>query len=946
MSFPFFRRTLTNQFDGLVVPEGRLFYPCCGDDTWDPIRMFADSIDEYHFVDIQRVPRFPHFDCAGESNDPRSRMENVSAKIVSDVSAPESKECPISDSTKAVLSRLGEEQWKYVRNEPEVVAQHLTLASIPPRDLGVFRYHQDGLAAFLELDKISVFFLRRDSMGEGGSGQMWFQPKLFDLILDKLVDGGLIVTDGSGSPFGHGRDGLAWSPLWMNARSRQGEEPDLPNNFTYAGRDFKCLGSCERGYGPVYAWQVSEARYTPDRTSDIFKKKNDNPDKTIQRIGDIILKAVSFPALDRLEQLCILFFLKILDEERTLREQSYALKSKKFGLDLLRSGYVNLDNDPRGPWKPLNIIMSTDRPKFVYAIKVSGGREYWPPQGKSWRFSQDTFQELMEDGRIWFGHHKNGPPKFKRYLSDALEAEQQRWSDNDPIFPRRSARYRWSYWKDMNASEIYNFVRDDVIPYMAALSREDSQVAEFFRDVKLTFENAYQFKQIINEIDKINFTELDPISQSGMMEYLLSRLRKNYSEERAGRQVPPHIRALMVEILNPEIGDTVFDPGCGIGEFLADSVEHLRTNCSQQEEVREIPVYDDSSYEAMNFISDVLKNIYKNGFLKDDDREDPGYGESCGKNRPQKSGDEDREDAPILFVRRSLSRFLEQETDQPFRMYGIEQSRQMLRIATVHLIMHGLRHVNLSLSNLDDSRTPDITRQFDCIISGPPSGPEIDSKNVTYVDLSSGRSGSETIHSYPFSHLLRALAPDGLAVFMIPRRLLMLSAGDELRQTLLEQYELRAVIDIPSGFFDDFLREPMVILTVYRPLESVVRWEDYPIVFAEIHNPRKDDTASANDFTKMIDLWRTYRNSQFESPPGVESEAVLPADSPVPLCWWTTAKKIRENGTCLSPDRYKPLIASRAPTESPAQLIDELIVLEREMMEGLMMSQKLIEELK
>lgn len=277
--------TLSKRFPGLTVPQGALFYPCCGDDLREPIELFADLIDEYHFVDIQQVPKLPDF-------------EGVA------VSPPEPKECEIGDAAKAALMRLGEEQWRHVRGKAEMVAQRLTLPSESPRALNVFRYRQDGLTAFIGLDKIAVFFLRRDSMGEGGSGQMWFQPKLFDLILEKLVDGGLIVTDGSGAPYGEERDHLPWKPLWTNNLRRAPGGTVSPENFSYAGRDFQCVGMCGRGYGPVYVWRVGEFRAS--------RLRNDSPlwirdltrilrDSGMVNAGAIIETISNFLALREME---------------------------------------------------------------------------------------------------------------------------------------------------------------------------------------------------------------------------------------------------------------------------------------------------------------------------------------------------------------------------------------------------------------------------------------------------------------------------------------------------------------------------------------------------------------------------------------------------------------------------------------------------------------------
>jgi type I restriction enzyme M protein len=34
----------------------------------------------------------------------------------------------------------------------------------------------------------------------------------------------------------------------------------------------------------------------------------------------------------------------------------------------------------------------------------------------------------------------------------------------------------------------------------------------------------------------------------------------------------------MVRAVNPRVGETVYDPGCGTGGFLAQSFEYMKTN--------------------------------------------------------------------------------------------------------------------------------------------------------------------------------------------------------------------------------------------------------------------------------------------------------------------------------------------------------------------------------
>ena len=73
------------------------------------------------------------------------------------------------------------------------------------------------------------------------------------LILDKLLDGGLIVTDGSSWDPKIYRT-AEWKGLWQNRLDR---EISKPIDFEYYNRRFKCLGECGRKYGPIYVWQVN-----------------------------------------------------------------------------------------------------------------------------------------------------------------------------------------------------------------------------------------------------------------------------------------------------------------------------------------------------------------------------------------------------------------------------------------------------------------------------------------------------------------------------------------------------------------------------------------------------------------------------------------------------------------------------------------------------------------
>ncbi|MBW1782932.1 MAG: site-specific DNA-methyltransferase [Deltaproteobacteria bacterium] len=81
--------------------------------------------------------------------------------------------------------------------------------------------------------------------------------------------------------------------------------------------------------------------------------------------------------------------------------------------------YKNPDNDHRGPWKTSDLSARNPYSKGTYSITCPSGRVISnPPKGAYWRYSEQKFKELDEDGRIWWGKNRNSIPQIKRFLSE------------------------------------------------------------------------------------------------------------------------------------------------------------------------------------------------------------------------------------------------------------------------------------------------------------------------------------------------------------------------------------------------------------------------------------------------------------------------------------------------------------------------------------------------
>ena len=91
--------------------------------------------------------------------------------------------------------------------------------------------------------------------------------------------------------------------------------------------------------------------------------------------------------------------------------------------DEARNRYSNPDNDPRGIWQSVAITAQAGHgtKSQFYTITTPNGREVDPPSGNCWRFTRDRLEELIADGRIWFGADGGNVPRQKMFLSEQDE---------------------------------------------------------------------------------------------------------------------------------------------------------------------------------------------------------------------------------------------------------------------------------------------------------------------------------------------------------------------------------------------------------------------------------------------------------------------------------------------------------------------------------------------
>ena len=241
-----------------AVKGATLFYPCSGMDLFTPVEIFSSHIDDFWLVDRgyfapgHQDTRGSGYDAPADEQPPVLKGKSDYEFIEKSIEGPPSWNWHDRDIEPCLVTE------KYLHRPTE---SHITVRRRRGYGYSAFRKEKD-------ISPLGVFFYRGDSMGEGGSGNIWFTKEHLAEICYKLVDKGLIVTDSCGSIY-RGIKGN-WGCFDLGAYSRPDSmTPDYileeakKRSFSQVGCQFNCVGYLGHWRGPTLVWQVKKVSRIP-----------------------------------------------------------------------------------------------------------------------------------------------------------------------------------------------------------------------------------------------------------------------------------------------------------------------------------------------------------------------------------------------------------------------------------------------------------------------------------------------------------------------------------------------------------------------------------------------------------------------------------------------------------------------------------------------------------
>ncbi|MFN8220174.1 MAG: N-6 DNA methylase [Fimbriimonadales bacterium] len=165
--------------------------------------------------------------------------------------------------------------------------------------------------------------------------------------------------------------------------------------------------------------------------------------------------------------------------------------------------------------------------------------------------------------------------------------------------------YRWDTWAApkgpdgkldhnvaLSGDDLRDFVNQDLFPYLQKFKQRatgpltlEYKIGEIFGEIKNKIQSGYNLREIIDHIDELRFrSQVEKHELSHLYE---AKIRNMGNAGRNGGEYytpRPLIRA-MVKVVDPKIGETIYDGACGSAGFLCEAFDYLKAkgNLSTQD---------------------------------------------------------------------------------------------------------------------------------------------------------------------------------------------------------------------------------------------------------------------------------------------------------------------------------------------------------------------------
>ncbi len=454
-----------------------------------------------------------------------------------------------------------------------------------------------------------------------------------------------------------------------------------------------------------------------------------------------------------------------------------------------------------------------------------------------------------------------------------------------PRFNGEQQHLRWSQFvHEGDPDRLLALVRDEVFKHFRGHT-SDIRFGDYMKDARLVIDKP---SLLVKAIQMINELPLDAGDTKGdLYEYLLSKLTT--AGINGQFRTPRHIIKLMVRMLDPKPEETVADPACGTAGFLINCMDHLlETYSSEEGTIREeIEGSDGKATESVTYSGDML------------------------------------DQAQWKHIKTGM-------------FHGFDFDNTMLRIAAMNLYMHGVEDPDIhyqdtlaqSFAERFSAKEKDA---FDVVLANPPFKGSLDEDAVN--PAISRLVKTRKTELLFVAQILRMLKLGGRSATIVPQGVLFGSsrAHQALRQLLIDENQLDAVINLPSGVFKPYAGVATAILLFTRGGKTDNVWF-YDVQDDGFSLDDKRDVlyrdeqgrplSFAGDMPKVLAAWQQRDKAVADTD---ANDCTAPS-------FWVSQSEIADHKYDLSINRYKEVAYLEEKYDPPKEILSRMRELEVEIL--------------
>ena len=448
--------------------------------------------------------------------------------------------------------------------------------------------------------------------------------------------------------------------------------------------------------------------------------------------------------------------------------------------------------------------------------------------------------------------------------------------DGDETVP--SELMRWSSWAHaLNGARLVNWVREEVFPFHAELARNGA--TDFMDGARLVIDEPTVLTQAVSQLNDLHLDQVDADTKGDLFEHVLRQIRQ--AGELGQFRTPRHVIRTIVQLVDPHIGETVYDPAAGTAGFLVAAWDHIRLANSSPDGIEEV--------------------------------------ETEGRTLRRGLGD---------GLSRAEVRRLHEAT-----FYGADVDPQMVRLATMNLTLRGLDRVRVlrrdaltrSLDRAEKAELGMPAHGFDAILANPPFSGRLDRDRIV-EDVKVGRTAQTELLF--LQYMLNHLKEGGRCGVVVPEGVLFGSTGAhrELRRRLVENNTVEAVLSLPGGVFNPYSGVKTSVL-MFRKGGVTER-----VIFLHADNDgfkldaNHDQPIDEDDLPGLVAAYRDRAERE------AEWRDRDPEADWTEKWWFAETDAVREADFNLSAARHRPKSRATVEHRDPLEILDDLRGIETEIL--------------